>query len=46
MKIFRYIDTLDCFIIEETYGRIATQLGLSEWHEAVWIGRLFMLDND
>ncbi len=46
VKIFRYLEDLDCFVVSEEYRRIADQLGLSEWHPVVWIGRLFMLDND
>lgn len=46
IKIFKYIDHLDCFVIDPRYKSIAGQLGLNEWHEAVWIGRYFLLDND
>ena len=46
LKIFRYLEGLDCFVVSDEYRKIADQLGLSEWHPAVWIGRLFTLDND
>jgi hypothetical protein len=46
IKIFSYLPTLDCFIVDPTYKKIADQLGLTEWNEVVWIGRFFTLDND
>ena len=46
IKIFRYIDELDCFLPGDEYARLAERLGLVEWHPVVWIGRLFLLDND
>ena len=46
IKIFKYLEDLDCFVIDGAYKKIAHELGLTEWHEAVWIGRLFALDND
>lgn len=46
MKIFKYIDKLDCFIVNPDYKEIANKLGLNEWNEVVWIGRYFSLDND
>ncbi len=46
LKIFDYMPDLDCFVINPRYRAIADQLGLNEWHAAVWIGRLFILDND
>ncbi|MDM8549969.1 hypothetical protein QUF72_07835 [Desulfobacterales bacterium HSG2] len=46
LKIFKYIDELDCFIVTDEYKKIAEHLGLSEWNPVVWIGRLFILDND
>jgi hypothetical protein len=46
VHIFDYLADLDCFVISEPYRQIADELGLSEWHPAVWIGRLFTLDND
>ncbi len=33
-------------MVSDGYRQIADQLGLSEWRPAVWIGRLFTLDND
>jgi hypothetical protein len=46
IKIFKYIDQLDCFIVNPVYKKIADRLGLTEWNEVVWIGRYFSLDND
>lgn len=46
IKIFNYIQDLDCFIVDPYYKRIADYLGLTEWNEVVWIGRFFALDND
>ncbi len=46
VKIFRYLEELDAFVVTDEYNRLATILGLAEWHPAVWIGRLFILDND
>src|SRR5437588_158683 len=46
VRIFHYIADLDCFVVSEDYKRLADILGLSEWHPTVWIGRLFLLDND
>jgi hypothetical protein len=46
IRIFRYISELDAFLITEEYQRLADDLGLTEWHAAGWIGRLFMLDAD
>lgn len=45
-RVFRYVESLDAFIIDEQYKSIADDLGLTEWHSAVWVGRLFRLDND
>jgi len=46
MKIFKYIEQLDCFIVNPNYKEIANKLGLNEWNEVVWIGRYFSMDND
>lgn len=46
VRIFKYIEPLDAFLVTDEYRSLAEQLGLTEWHPAVWIGRLFMLDND
>src|ERR1051325_4105516 len=46
VRIFKYLDSLDAFVVTEEYRRLAERLGLSEWNPVVWIGRLFMLDND
>jgi hypothetical protein len=46
IKVFRYIDEIDAFIVNPDFKIITDDLGLSEWNEVVWIGRYFMLDND
>lgn len=46
VKIFRYVDELDCFLPTDEYARLSERLGLVEWHPVVWIGRLFVMDND
>ena len=46
IKIFRYIEKFDFFIIDENYKKISDELGLTEWNEVIWIGRYFILDND
>lgn len=46
IRIFKYIDQLDCFVVNPEYKTMADKLGLSEWNEVVWIGRFFSLDND
>jgi hypothetical protein len=46
IRIFRYIPDDDAFLVTDEYRRIAETLNLAEWHPAVWIGRLFTLDND
>ena len=46
VEVFKYIDDLDCFIINSDYKKITDLLGLTEWNEAVWLGRYFLLDND
>jgi hypothetical protein len=46
VKIFSYLDDLDCFVVSDEYRAIADRLGLTEWSPVVWIGRLFSFDND
>ena len=46
IKIFKYHDELNCFVVDPEYKKIADLLGLTEWNEVVWIGRYFTLDND
>lgn len=46
LKVFRYIEELDSFVVTDEYRKVADELGLSEWNPVVWIGRLFTLDND
>jgi len=46
VRIFEYLPQLDAFRVTPGCQRLADYLGLTEWHAAVWIGRLFMLDND
>lgn len=46
VRIFKYIEELDCFVVNPVYKELANRLGLTEWNEVVWIGRYFSLDND
>lgn len=46
VRIFQYIVDDDAFLVTDEYRQLADTLGLTEWHPAVWIGRLFLLDND
>ncbi|MDQ3683913.1 MAG: hypothetical protein M3352_12705 [Bacteroidota bacterium] len=46
IKIFDYIDELNCFVVNPKFKEIADYLGITEWNEVVWIGRYFTLDND
>jgi hypothetical protein len=46
IRILKYLDDLDAFVVSDEYKALAEQLGLIEWHHAVWIGRLFAMDND
>jgi len=46
LKIFKYIEEIDGFIVNPDYKRISDELGLTEWNEVVWIGRYFLMDND
>ncbi|MFW9880856.1 MAG: hypothetical protein ACFFG0_47955 [Candidatus Thorarchaeota archaeon] len=46
IKVFQYVDSIDCFLVTKEYEEIADYIGLTEWNPVVWIGRLFMLDND
>ena len=46
IRVFDYLLELDAFLITPEFRAIAEGLGLTEWHEAVWIGRYLILDND
>lgn len=46
VRVFRYLPDLDAFVATTEYAELADFLGLMEWHPAVWIGRLFCMDND
>lgn len=46
IKVFNYIEELDCFVVNEKFKEIVDYLGITEWNEVVWIGRYFSLDND
>jgi hypothetical protein len=46
VKVFRYVEELDAFVVTVDYQRLAETLGLVEWTPVVWIGRLFTQDND
>ena len=46
VAVFKYVEELDCFIVNSDYKKIVDFIGLTEWHETVWIGKYFLLDND
>ena len=46
IRVFRYIEEIDAFIVTPEFSRLADYLGLTEWHPVVWMGRLFTMDND
>lgn len=46
IRVFRYAEEVDAFVVTPEFQRLAERLGLVEWHPAVWIGRLFIMDND
>jgi len=46
ISVFKYIEELDAFVVTDKFKELMDKLGLTEWHPAVWIGRLFTLDND
>jgi hypothetical protein len=46
IKVFNYISELDCFDTTPEFKKICAEFGLTEWHEAVWIGRFICMDND
>lgn len=46
VKIFRYYEEIDAFTVTDEFKELSKTLGLVEWHHAVWIGRLFIMDND
>jgi hypothetical protein len=46
MRVFNYLESVDAFVVSDEYRGAAEELGLIEWNPVVWLGRLFMLDND
>lgn len=46
IKVFDYIRELDAFRVTDEYKRYARRLGITEWNDVVFIGRLFTGDND
>lgn len=46
IRVFKYIEELDAFVVTKEFAELSDQLGLTEWNHVVWIGRLFILDND
>jgi hypothetical protein len=46
IKVFKEVPELGCFVVTDEFQRIADTIGLTEWHPTVWIGRLFVMDND
>jgi len=46
VKIFKYLNELDAFVLTDEYKHVAEHLGLGGWESYAWIGRLFTMDND
>lgn len=46
IRVFDYVPELDAFLIAREFKVIVDKLGFTEWHEAVWVGRYLLLDND
>ncbi|MEO8179815.1 MAG: hypothetical protein ABI895_13365 [Deltaproteobacteria bacterium] len=46
LRIFQYLPAVDAFDVTPEYRELADSLGLTEWNQVVWLGRLFALDND
>ncbi len=46
IRVFKYIEELDAFLVTDEFSKLNDRLNLTEWHPVVWIGRLFTMDND
>ena len=46
VKVFRYINDIDAFVLTDDYIKICDFLEIEYWERYAWIGRLFTLDND
>ena len=46
VRVFRYVEELNAFLVTDEFNSITDQLNLAEWTPVVWIGRLFCMDND
>ena len=46
MRVFNHRPDLDSFEVTPEFLEVARDLGLEEWHAAVFIGRSFAMDND
>ena len=46
IKVFNYNQKYDFFTVREEFVHLMEELNLCEWTPVVWIGRLFILDND
>jgi hypothetical protein len=46
IHVFRYLAEIDAFLVTDEYKYLSDELGLSEWHPVVWLGRFFTMDND
>lgn len=46
MKVFKYIEELDCFVVRKEFVNAIEKFGLSEWTPVVWICRYLTLDDD
>ena len=41
VKVFDYINELDCFVVRKEFQDLMEESDLAEWNPVVWIGRLF-----
>lgn len=46
LRVFEYLQELDVFLVAPEFQQISADLGIAEWNPVVWIGRLFIMDND
>lgn len=46
VRPLRLSPELDAFVVTDEFKYLAARLGIVEWHELVWMGRLLISDND
>ena len=46
IKVFDYIEALDCFVVRKEFQDLVEKHNLTEWSPVVWIGRLFARNQD